>query len=203
MSFALVQIIYWISLSTWFGGVLFIAVAAPVIFRTVKEANPILPSVLSVNLEGQHASLLAGSIVANLLKQLVQIELICAGGLLLALVGQWWVTDTSGQHWLLPLLRGAMYLAAVGVVLYDWLNLSPKIEGARDLYVEHADEPDVANPAKDEFDRLHRESVNLLFVRVALLLAMILFSAGITPKRALLPLPSSQAGAMTVHLDVC
>jgi hypothetical protein len=193
MSFALVQIIYWISLSTWFGGVLFIAVAAPVIFRTVKEANPILPSVLSVNLEGQHGSLLAGSIVANLLKQLVQIELICAGGLLAALVGQWWVTDTSGQHWLLPLVRSAMYLAAVGVVLYDWLSLSPKIAGARDLYVEHADEPEVANPAKDEFDRLHRESVNLLFVRVALLLAMILFSAGIAPKRALIQLPSSQA----------
>jgi hypothetical protein len=131
--------------------------------------------------------------VANLLKQLVQIELICAGGLLLALVGHWWVTDTSGQHWLLPLVRSAMYLAAVGVVLYDWLSLSPKIEGARDLYVEHADEPEVANPAKDEFDRLHRESVNLLFVRVALLLAMILFSAGITPKRALIQLPSSQA----------
>ena len=203
MSFALVQIIYWISLATWFGGVLFIAVAAPVIFRTVKEGNPILPGVLSVNLEGQHGSLLAGSIVANLLKQLVRIELICAGGLLLALIAQLRVTETSGQHWLLPLLRAAMYLAAVGVVLYDWLSLSPRIEGARDLYVEHADEPEVANPAKDEFDRLHRESVNLLFVRVALLLAMILFSAGITPKRALMPMPSSEARGLDVAFQVC
>ena len=32
--FHIIQIIYWLSLSTWFGGVLFIAVAAPIVFRT-------------------------------------------------------------------------------------------------------------------------------------------------------------------------
>jgi hypothetical protein len=193
MPFALVQIIYWISLSTWFGGVLFIAIAAPIIFRTVKESNPILPTVLSVNLEGQHGSLLAGTIVTNLLNQLVQIELICAGGVLLALVGQWFVTDTTGNHWLLPLLRSAMYLAAVVIVLYDWRILWPRINKHRETYVEHADEPDVANPAKDEFDRLHGESVNLLMLRAALLLAIILFSGSITPKRAMIPLPGAQS----------
>ena len=196
MPFALVQIIYWISLSTWFGGVLFIAIAAPIIFRTVKENNPILPTVLSVNLEGQHGSLLAGTIVANLLNQLVQIELICAGGVLLALVGQWFVTDTSGNHWLLPLLRSAMYLAAVIIILYDWRFLWPRINKNRETYVEHADEPDVANPAKDEFDRLHAESVNLLMLRAALLLAIILFSGSITPKRAMIPLPGAQSALM-------
>jgi hypothetical protein len=195
MPFALVQILYWISLSTWFGGVLFIAVAAPIIFRTVKENNPILPTVLSVNLEGQHASLLAGTIVANLLNQLAYIELICAGGVLLGLVGQWLVTDVSGDHWLLPLVRSALYFASVIVLLYDWRLLWPRIAMQREMYIEHADEPDVANPAKDEFDRLHRESVNLLFVRVALLLGMILFSGSITPKRASIPFPSAQASA--------
>jgi hypothetical protein len=198
MAFALVQILFWISLSTWFGGVLFIAVAAPIIFRTVKQSNPILPTVLSVNLEGQHASLLAGTIVANLLNQLAYVELICAGGVLIGLVGQWLVTDIAGNHWLLPMLRSAMYLAAVAVVLYDSRFLWPRILKQRDTYIEHADEPDVANPAKDEFDRLHRESVNLLFVRVALLLAMILFSGSITPRRAALPFPSAQASA-AVH----
>jgi hypothetical protein len=199
MSFALVQIIYWISLSTWFGGVLFIAVAAPVIFRTIKDSNPILPSVLSVNLEGQHGSLLAGTIVANLLNQLVRIELLCAGGLLLGLVGQWFVTEVSGSHWLLPLLRSAMFLGAVVIVLYDWRILWPKIDGARTLYVDHADEPEVANPAKEDFDRLHGESVNLLMVRAALLLAIILFSGSITPRRAMIPLSDTQSNADLTH----
>src|SRR3954454_21167129 len=60
--YQIVQIVYWLALATWFGGVLFVAISAPVILRTVRENNPILPHVLSVNLEGQHATLLAGSI---------------------------------------------------------------------------------------------------------------------------------------------
>src|SRR4051812_39986017 len=126
MAFSLLQIIYWIALATWFGGVLFIAIAAPIIFRTVKENNPILPTVLSVNLEGQHGSLLAGTIVANLISHLVQVELICAGGLLIGLVGQWFLSDTSGDNWVLPLLRSGMYVAAVGFVLFDWRVIWPK-----------------------------------------------------------------------------
>src|SRR4051794_12991628 len=91
MLFDLVQTIYWLALATWFGGVLFIALAAPIIFRTVRDNNPILPTVLSVNLEGQHGTLLAGSIVANLLAALQRIELACAGGLFVAILGQWLV----------------------------------------------------------------------------------------------------------------
>ena len=64
--FQLVQIVYWLSLATWFGGALFVAMAVPAIFRTVGENNPVLPHVLSVNLEGQHGTLLSGSIVGAL-----------------------------------------------------------------------------------------------------------------------------------------
>ena len=92
-----------------------------------------------------------------------------------------------------------MYLGAVVIVLYDWRVLWPRITKQRETYVDHADEPDVANPAKDEFDRLHHESVNLLMVRAALLLAMVLFSGSITPKRALIPLPGTQSNADLTH----
>src|SRR5205814_2358187 len=117
MAFPLVQTLYWIALSTWFGGVLFIAIAAPIIFRTIKDANPILPTVLSVNLEGQHASLLAGTIVANLIAQLVTIEIVCAIALLPGIIGHWILTDISQQNWILPLVRTAMYAALVGFIL--------------------------------------------------------------------------------------
>ena len=76
--FELIQILYWLALSTWFGGVLFIAIAAPVIFRTVREGNPVMTSVLSVNLEGQHGTLLAGSIIGQVMAVLVRIQLVCA-----------------------------------------------------------------------------------------------------------------------------
>src|SRR5690348_16751309 len=88
-AFQVVQIIYWLALSTWFGGVLFIAIAAPIIFRTIRESNPLLPTVLSVNLEGQHGTLLAGSIVSNLLGMLLKVEMICAAALLLTIIVQW------------------------------------------------------------------------------------------------------------------
>src|SRR4051812_26140242 len=95
MAFQLVMIVYWLALSTWFGGVLFIAMAAPIIFRTVRHANPVMTDVLSVNLEGQHGTLLAGSIVGNLLQRLSQVEMVCVGAMLVALVGQSFVIDIT------------------------------------------------------------------------------------------------------------
>ena len=193
MAFALLQIIYWIALATWFGGVLFIAIAAPIIFKTVKETNPIIPSVLAVNLEGQHGNLLAGTIVSNLIMVLMRIELICAGGILVGLIGQWRLSDIEGQNWILPMLRSAMFIWAVGFVLYDWLFVWPRIRQYRDEYLEHADEPEIANPANDEFNRFQRESELLLRIRLGLLLALILFSASITPKKINIEIPAAHS----------
>ncbi len=184
MAFSLVQIIFWIALSTWLGGVLFIAIAAPIIFRTVKESNPIIPTVLAVNLDNQHGSLLAGTIVGNLISQLVRIELGCAGALLVAMGAHWKVIDTAADALLPAILRSAMYLLLVAIVIYEWRVLWPKIRKQREQYIDHADDPDVANPAKEEFDRLHKESVLLLLVRAALLIGMVVFSASISPRHA-------------------
>jgi hypothetical protein len=192
MAFSLLQIIFWIALATWFGGVLFIAIAVPIIFKTVKDNNPILPMVLSVNLEGQHGSLLAGTIVANLISHLKRIELICAAGLLIGLIGQWTLSDIGGDNWILPLLRSGMYVAALGFVLFDWLVVWPKLTLFRDQYIAHADEPDVANPANDEFNRYQRESELLLNIRLALLLALILFSSNIRPKQIEIPISGAR-----------
>jgi hypothetical protein len=180
MALLLVQILYWLALSTWFGGVLFVALSVPVIFNTVRQSNPILPTVLSVNLEGQHATLLAGTIVGNLIERLTRIEIACAVALLLALVAQWALIRPLTPTNLVPaLVRSAMYVGAVVLVAYHARVLWPRIMAKRQEYLDHADEPEVANPAKDEFDRLQREGVTLLTIRLALLLGMVLFSAGI------------------------
>lgn len=177
--FELLQIIYWLALSTWFGAVLFIAVAAPVIIRSVREANPVLPSILSVNLEGQHGTLLGGSIIGNIVNVLVRIELACAAALLLALVAHWAELPRLGAPLVMQLLRNALYLAAVALLIYRWRVLWPRLWRQRQEYIDHADEPDVANPALDEFDRLQSESATVLIMQLAALLGMILFSANI------------------------
>jgi hypothetical protein len=177
--FTIVQIVYWLALATWFGGVLFIAVAAPIIFRTVRESDPTLPAVLSVNMEGQHATLLAGSIVANLLRTLLRLQLICGAAILLALIGQWALLYPAQLYSLV--IRTALYLAAVMLAVYDWRVVSPRIYSYRQQYIDNADEPEIANPAKEQFDRYHNESVTLLMVELAVLLGLVLFSVSIGP----------------------
>jgi uncharacterized protein DUF4149 len=173
-----IQIIYWLGLATWFGCVLFIAVTWPVIFSTVREANPVLPTVLSVNLEGQHGTLLAGTIVANLIARLTRIQLICAGALLITIaiqLGAHWQDYASG----IP--RLILYLAAVGLLVYDWWFIEPKIHEQRKQYLDHADEPEAANAARQEFDRYHRQSVLLMYSLLGALLGIIVFSTTINP----------------------
>ena len=179
--FELVQIIYWLALSTWFGGVLFIAVAAPNIMRTVRESNPVLSTVLSVNLEGQHGTVLGGSIIGRIMGLLFPVELACAAAIFLAMIAQWALLRPSGQHLFGPLMRAALCIAAVGLLIYHWRALWPKAWRVRQEYIEHADEPDVANAALDQLDRLQAESANVMFFRVTVLLGLIVFSANIRP----------------------
>lgn len=176
--FEFVQIVYWLALSTWFGGVLFIAIAAPIIFRTIRESDPTLPMVLSVNLEGQHSTLLGGTIVSNLIAMLLKIELTCAGVLAAVIAGQWFM---NVQQWPQALIRTALFVWAVVLVVYDWRLVWPRIVRFRTEYIEHADEPEVANPAREQFDRYQRESIMVLMIVVALLLGMIVCSTSITP----------------------
>jgi hypothetical protein len=181
MLFQLVQIIYWIALSMWFGGALFVCVAAPVIHRTVMDNKPILPHVLSVNLENKHGTLLAGTIISNLMAAVSEIEMLCAALLLIVLSAQWFMIDLS-DNWLLisAILRSALYIAAVTIVVYEWRSVWPKILRFRQTYIDNADDPEKANPASEEFDRLQRESDMLLQVLVGLLLAMILLSGNLS-----------------------
>jgi hypothetical protein len=181
MLFQFVQILYWLSLSTWFGGVLFVLFAPPIILKTVRESDPLLPTVLSVNLEGQHGTLLAGSIVSNLLGPLIKAELVCSGAMFIAMIGQWCLIDRYGEALFQPLLRSALFVAAAVFVIYDWRSVWPKVLKYRQEYLDNADNPEKANPALDMFDHYQAESMTIVRNVLFLLLGIILFSANIQP----------------------
>jgi len=181
--FQFIQIVYWIALATWFGGVLFIAVSAPIIFRTVRQSNPILPGVLSVNLEGQHSTLLAGTIMSNLISHLMKIEIACAAALAATIVAQWAMRSQSPET---AAIRTALFVAAVVLLAYDARFVWPRISAHRQQYIDHADEPEVANPARRQFDRYQRQSLLLLMIVLALLLGIIVFSMTISGAKYLL-----------------
>jgi hypothetical protein len=179
-TFIVVQIVFWMALSTWFGAVIFVVMAPPVILRTVRQQNPLLPSVLSVNLEGQHGTLLAGSIIGELMVPLIRIELVCAGVLLLALAGQWLILEPRGSDLILPIFRTVLYIAATVFLIYDWRVVWPRTWKYRQEYLDHADEPEIANPALDLFDKYQAESMTILRNVLCLLIGIILFSAFVT-----------------------
>lgn len=174
---ALINLLYWLPLATWFGSSVFVAVAAPVIFRVTRQGDPILPMVLSVNLEGQHATLLAGQTVSELLRALGRVAVVCWVMMGAALALQWITLLLREGDVLLPLIRTSLYLAAVGLSVYDTRSLRPRVEEARRTYIDNADEPEIANPAKDRFDALHKESVTILQYLIFVLLGLLLFSA--------------------------
>jgi hypothetical protein len=176
--FQTVQLLYWLSLSTWFGSALFVMLAAPVVFRTVKENNPILSHVLSVNMDGQHSTLLAGSIMYNLISRFMQVQLVCAPTVLITLVMQMLLVDLGNGRLAPAAFRLGLYLISIGVAFYDWQIVWPKIRASRQEYIDHADEPEIANVARDKFDREQRVSLNLLSLVIMLLAGMILFSSG-------------------------
>jgi hypothetical protein len=178
--FQLIQTLYWLALATWFGGVLFIGIFAPIIFRTVRESNPTLPTVLSVNLENEHGSLLAGSIVASILRILSTIQLVCAAVVLATLICQWILMDRTRENITHASIRSVLFVIAVALVCYDRWFVWPKAWRYREEYIENADDPEIANAAKEQFDRYHHESVRVLSIIIAALSLMIAFSTVIT-----------------------
>ena len=109
----------------------------------------------------------------------IRIELVCCGMLVVSLIGQAFLIDLHDPAVVVPiLLRGALLIAAGLVVLYDWQYVWPRMWRYRQEFLDHADEPEQANPAKDQFDRYQRESVTLLEILLFLLLGMVLFSGG-------------------------
>jgi hypothetical protein len=181
MAFQLVQAAYWLALSLWFGSAVFLAIAAAAIFRGVREQNPVLPHVLAVNLNDQHATLLASTIVSHLLNSIGKAQTLCAAVVLLAGSLHFWVADTTSTNMQVAVLRLALATAAAVLLGVDRFLVAPRLARHRQTYIDHADEPEVANPAKDAFDKDQQRALWLVMASVGLLLGLVLFSAPITP----------------------
>lgn len=190
LSFPIIQSVYWLALATSFGSVLFAAMSAPVIFRTIRNADPIIPSVLSVNMEGQHGMLLAGSLMMQLLANLWRLLAVCGLVIVVCLATQFFMIDLRGVNFAALIIRCVLLLISAAVILYDWQVIWPKVLKYRQTYLDHADEPEIANPAKDEFDKAHHTSVSLLMILTGTLLGLVVFSSTITPRPIETPLTS-------------
>lgn len=181
MLYQVVQTGYWLALAVWFGGAVFVALAAGAVFRTLREENPVLPQVLAVNLDGQHGILLGSTIMKHLLTVVGRVQTACAAVVVLGTGLHFLVANTAGPNMTAAILRVVLALAAAGVLAYDRLIVAPRLSKDRQAYIDNADEPETANAAKDRFDRDQQLSLTLLMVTVCLLAGLVLFSAPMTP----------------------
>jgi len=181
MLYQLVQAGYWLALSTWFGGAVFVMLAAAVVFRTLREEKPVLPQVLAVNLEDQHATLLGSAVMLRLLLVVGKVQLVSALVVVMGAGMHFGVADVNGQNQTAAILRVVLAVVAAGVVAYERWVVAPRLARNRQSYIDHADDPDTANPAKDAFDRDQQLSLTLLLATVCLLVGLVLFSSAITP----------------------
>jgi len=172
------QFLYWLALSAWLGGTAFIMIIVPVVFRTVREYDPTLPTVLSVNLDGAHSSLLATTIIVNLFSTLVRVELTAAAVLIATLAGQWAVLGSNQVT--LSIIRTCLLFGATGVLVYEWRVVLPRVAQYRKEYIDKADEPEPALAARKQFDESYRENITLLIVRLVFILALVPLSTMIS-----------------------
>lgn len=170
----LIDTLSWAALATWFGGALFLAVASGVIFRVHRDADPTLPKVLSVNIDGDHASLLSAEVVSGIDRIYTVIGLVCAAVIVVAVIIRSVVEPAGGAA---RLVQGLVVLLAAIVTAYQGRSLRPRIERARLDYIADADDPEKSADARIRFNRFSREYLNVLMLLIALLLGAILFGA--------------------------
>ena len=120
--------------------------------------------------------------VTGLLQRLLRVEVVCGAMLLVTLVIQPFVIDLAAAGGSSAAVRAILFLTAAGVAFYDWQYVWPKVTASRAEYVDHADEPEVANPALDRFNAAQRLNLNLTAIVASLLLGMVLFSVSINPQ---------------------
>jgi hypothetical protein len=179
--FELNQTLYWVALATWFGAALFIAIAAPIILRTVRELDPTLPGVLSVNLDTQHATLMSGTIVSQIMRVVTRIALGCAVAILIGLIGQALIiqrrarggSSSSSARDYSPRRRACCCTTG------GWCARgSSSIDSST---LTRPTTPTWRTWRREQFERFARESVNVLFFQTLLLLGMIVASVNISP----------------------
>lgn len=157
----LVQGSYWLGLGVWLGGLVMLAVAAAITFKTSRAAGPVLlqPEYNTPELNGQAANILAGLIVGNVIQGLMVLQFICAGVVL--------VTMAIQHKTMMPMLkrRPKLNLARMVLLFVPMLALAasvgyigPRMWQERQTMYNPELTVEARKEARVRFDGLHKLS---------------------------------------------
>jgi hypothetical protein len=167
------QVLLWLGLAAYFGGMLALGVAAPALFNTLRDthaASPLLPG------GPDAAPQLGGEVFGNVLKNFQVIEWISIAFILVGVLAQ--LLSPSARRKSAHNLA-IMFAALLIVGCLDWFQTTPLLWKTRTEWRQALtahDEPAAAT-LHAQFDALHRQSVRLAQAKLFLLFAMILLTA--------------------------
>jgi hypothetical protein len=172
----LIETSYWAALSVWLGLTLSTLLRMPGLFRTMSEQDPTLPGVLSVNLDAQHATLLALRLIEDDLWLITRLGMVCAGVLVIGTTAHMVLTTETASMMIRSVIRAVAILAAVALALIVWFVAAPSSRSARLQYIAAADDTETALPARQRLETAHRRQVAAVFALAMALLAAVVFS---------------------------
>lgn len=168
---------WWLGLSAYFGGMLALAIAAPVLFHTTRGAHVSMPGIAAPPLDMGNET--GGEIFGNVLNAFSYVEVIALLLLLAGLLARL-RTRTRVSHAL-----AILYVLLGLTTLADLAYVRPKVWATRETVRQlAASAPATAPfdpPEKQTFDSLHHLSERLGQAKFWLLLGMLVLSAGAGP----------------------
>ncbi|HQY88502.1 MAG TPA: hypothetical protein PK402_07575 [Tepidisphaeraceae bacterium] len=175
--FQLLQTIYWIGLSSWFGSAVFLLLIVGTIFAVMRDQDPTLPKVLSVNIDGDHGVLLSIHLFTKLARVMTTFGFACAGAVLIGLAGQFVFGERAGPRFIDLIVRVGLMIASLGVMIYDRFVVTPKLASAIASYIDQADDPEATRENRERVIRAYHEAIAVLGGLACALGGLILFSA--------------------------
>lgn len=188
-----VQILYWLVLSTWLGSMVFLALAAPVIFRVARRLDVKVPKYSDGALRDEQPTILAGEMVGAMLARLAQIQMLCASLMFPLLIGQLGLANIAGTNLFAAIIRLSLWLSAVVILNIEWRWHYPKTWQLREAYLASSETPEAAATLRTRFEKEHHRSETFFQATVFLLIGMVMFSANVTPKATVEIAPAAPA----------
>lgn len=164
----------------WFGSALFLILAHRTVFAVMRDQDPTLPKVLSVNIDGDHGVLLSIHLFTKLSRLMTALGIVCATMVACGLAGQIAFGERVGPRFIEWIVRTGLFLASVGVVIYDRLAVTPKLSSAIASYIDQADDPEATRENREKVIRNYHEATAVLGALACTLGGLILFSANIS-----------------------
>ena len=174
-------VLFWLAVCVQLGGMVALAMAAPVIFRTTEQLQ-VKTTALPSHMD--QAKQVGGEIFGNILEVFGSVEWVCVGIMAVGAIAQMWLGSVEGG-WMWA--RKVLLLGLVITLAYDTAKVTPAVWSTRSAWRAAVTESAPSSQAsaqvekvaalEKEFKGWHEESEQMAITRLGLLLGIAVVTA--------------------------